>query len=267
MEQPLVSIIIVSYNAEKFIKKTLESCLAQTYSPLEILILDNFSKDNTIEIIEYFKDSRIKLFKGKSNVGPYAGLNFLIDRAQGKYIAVQDHDDIWFPEKIKKQIEFLEKNPSYIACGTNTFYYFEKIDRFTLTHNTPETNFVDHTSLVFRNLGVRYDTKYVLSDEHFEKIVLASHGKTACLPQSLTLHRIRKDGQNLSSYRFLLNWKNIKEYFAINRLSLRSVFYILTEYLKIFLPNGILWFKRRVLAQGFDLKQFKTKYPEVSSFF
>ena len=111
---PKVSILLCSYNAELYVRDTLQSLLNQTYVNIEILILDNNSKDTTVEIIKSYKDTRIHLYPSEKNLGPYGGLNFLLEKAIGNYIAIQDHDDIWHSEKIKKQINFLEQHKKFI---------------------------------------------------------------------------------------------------------------------------------------------------------
>jgi len=111
---PLVSVIISAYNAEKFLIPTLKSVLQQTYKNIEVLIFDDASRDNTYGLRKKITDDRIKRFRSEKNLGPYKGLNYLLDKAQGEYIAIQDHDDIWHSEKLEKQIDFLQKNKKYI---------------------------------------------------------------------------------------------------------------------------------------------------------
>lgn len=110
----MVSVILCTYNAENYIRATLESILCQSYTSIEILILDNNSKDITVEIIKSYKDTRIHLYPSEKNLGPYGGLNFLLEKAKGDYIAIQDHDDLWHPQKLAKQIAFLDNNHKYI---------------------------------------------------------------------------------------------------------------------------------------------------------
>lgn len=243
MEKNLVSVLIVTYNAEKYIKKTLLSCLNQTYANIEFLMLDNASRDKTLKIVKEIqkKDDRLKIFKSDTNLGPFAGLNFLIDKARGKYIAIQDHDDIWFPEKIEKQVEFLENNEDFIACGTETFYFYENKEVLIADKKEGVVDFVDHTSLVFRNIGLRYDAKYVLADEYFEKKILKSKGYIYCMGEPLTIHRIRFDRNNFSRIRFSLNSKNIKEFFEINGLSRSSLIYLLSIFTMKYLPDKMVW--------------------------
>lgn len=111
LKTPLVSVIIPAYNAEKFIAKTLESVLSQTYQKLEILVVDDGSTDTTAEIVNFFaqKDSRIILLQ-QSNAGVAAARNLAIEKSQGEYIAPIDADDIWYPQNLEKQIECLTKS-------------------------------------------------------------------------------------------------------------------------------------------------------------
>jgi glycosyltransferase involved in cell wall biosynthesis len=267
MKHGLVSIIVVSYNAEKYIEKTLRSCLAQTYPSFEILVLDNASDDKTVEVIKNMTDSRITVFEGRENVGPYAGLNFILGRAEGEYIAVQDHDDIWFPEKIAKQVEFLKNNDDSVACGTNTLYYFEKKEVLILNKKSLYTNFVDHTSLVFRNMGFRYDINHTLADEFFEKRVLLKEGRLFCIQEPLTVHRIKKGGGNLSSSRFTLSSKSMMDFFSVNSISARSFLYLIDLLFGKFLSEGVVWFVRRKItmrnAKWISLEKFQEHFPEV----
>ncbi|HWR26648.1 MAG TPA: glycosyltransferase family 2 protein, partial [candidate division Zixibacteria bacterium] len=205
----LVSILIVSHNAEKVIDKTVRSCLQQSYRNIELLILDNKSSDKTVGVINSFKDPRLCLYRTDQQINPYEGLNYLIERAAGDYIAIQDHDDIWFHEKIEKQVTFLNNNQDFVACGTNTYYFYEDRALLILIENPFIADIVNHTSLVFRKDHFRYDTDYLLSDEHFMRRVLRGFGKNACLQEPLCVHRIRADAGNLSSYRFSLSAKNI----------------------------------------------------------
>ena len=108
LNQPLVSVIIPAYNAEKFITKTLESILSQTYQNIEVLVVDDGSTDTTAEIVKSFgqKDSRIILLQ-QSNAGVAAARNLAIQKSQGEYIAPIDADDIWYPHNLEKQVECL----------------------------------------------------------------------------------------------------------------------------------------------------------------
>ncbi|WP_009633297.1 glycosyltransferase family 2 protein [Synechocystis sp. PCC 7509] len=103
---PLVSVIIPAYNAEAFIERTLNSVLGQTYNNLEVLVVDDGSKDKTFELVQSIaqKDSRVTLIQQK-NAGVATARNLAIEKSQGEYIAPIDADDIWYPSKIEKQVK------------------------------------------------------------------------------------------------------------------------------------------------------------------
>ncbi|MBQ7931688.1 MAG: glycosyltransferase family 2 protein [Clostridia bacterium] len=111
MNNTLVSIIMPSYNTGRFIRETVESVLAQTYTDWELLIVDDCSTDNTDEVIrEYFSDPRIRYIKNEENSGAAVSRNRALREARGKWIAFLDSDDLWEPEKLEKQIRFMQEN-------------------------------------------------------------------------------------------------------------------------------------------------------------
>ena len=122
-EAGLVSIIMPSYNTASFIKETIQSVLNQTYSKWELIIVDDCSTDNTDEVLEYIKDSRIRYFKNDKNLGAAVSRNKALREARGQWIAYLDSDDLWMPEKLEKQIRFMEAN-GYAFSYTN----YEEID-------------------------------------------------------------------------------------------------------------------------------------------
>ncbi len=127
MSKKLVSIITPSYNSSNFIADTILSIQRQSYINWELLITDDCSTDNTIQIINSFvqKDKRIKLFKFNENKGAGFARNNSISHAKGTLIAFCDSDDIWLPKKLEKQIIFMKKKnlvftySSYNVCNSN----------------------------------------------------------------------------------------------------------------------------------------------------
>lgn len=110
MDEKLVSIIMPAYNAEKYITNAINSIIHQTYKNWELLIVDDYSKDNTIKIVSEFKDDRIILLKNRKNIGAAISRNRALKAARGKWIAFLDSDDIWHPEKLERQINFMIRN-------------------------------------------------------------------------------------------------------------------------------------------------------------
>ncbi len=113
----LVSIIMPLYNCKKYIAETINSVLSQTYNHWELLVVDDYSKDNSVEIVKEFaqKDARIKLYEFKRNSGVSTARNKAIELAKGRYIAFLDSDDIWLPKKLEKQIAFMEETNTALS--------------------------------------------------------------------------------------------------------------------------------------------------------
>lgn len=112
IKKELVSIVTANYNAEKFIVETIDSVLSQSYQNWEMIIVDDCSTDGSIGIVKEYiaKDSRIRLIQLEQNSGPAVARNRAIEEAKGRYIAFLDSDDIWKPEKLEKQIAFMQEN-------------------------------------------------------------------------------------------------------------------------------------------------------------
>lgn len=107
----LVSVIMPSYNTSDFISETIKSVLNQTYTNWELLIVDDCSTDNTDEIVRPFLlDNRIKYLKNEKNSGAAVSRNRALREAKGKWIAFLDSDDLWMPDKLEKQVSFMEEN-------------------------------------------------------------------------------------------------------------------------------------------------------------
>ncbi|MEG4086299.1 glycosyltransferase, partial [Microcoleus sp. POL10_C6] len=123
---PRVSVIMASYNHEKYVAETIQSVLSQTYQDFEFIITDDGSPDGTVEVIKKFADSRIKLFCFSKNQGACVAMNNCIKEAKGEYIAVINSDDAWMPDKLEKQVKFLDEHPENGAV----FTYAQFIDDY-----------------------------------------------------------------------------------------------------------------------------------------
>lgn len=106
----LVSIITPSYNTAAFLRQTIESVRAQTYANWEMLIVDDCSTDETDDVVASFDDERIRYFKNERNSGAAVSRNRALREAKGKYVAFLDSDDLWTPDKLEKQIRFMQGN-------------------------------------------------------------------------------------------------------------------------------------------------------------
>ncbi len=124
-----ISVITPSYNSSRFITDTIKSVQEQTYSNWEILITDDCSTDNTVQIVQEMQkeDSRIKLFQNKTNSGAAFSRNNSISQASGNYIAFLDSDDLWLPKKLELQIALMEES----GCVLSYTNYYRFSDSFT----------------------------------------------------------------------------------------------------------------------------------------
>ena len=115
---PKISVLMSCYNHDKFVGEAIDSVLNQSFKDFELLIIDDNSTDKTFDIVNSFKDPRIKAFRNEKNFGMVFNTNSLIEKSNGEYIAIINSDDSWLPEKLQKQLDFLENNENYGACFT-----------------------------------------------------------------------------------------------------------------------------------------------------
>lgn len=160
--ETLVSIITPSYNTAQYISETIQSVLNQTYQNWEMIIVDDCSTDNTDEVVAGFADSRIRYLKNESNSGAAFSRNRALQEAKGKWVAFLDSDDLWEPEKLSRQISFMEEN-GYCFSFTE---YVEMDDDGNLTGNywTGPDKVSKFTLYLFNYMGcltVMYDREYM----------------------------------------------------------------------------------------------------------
>lgn len=118
MNFPLVSVVMPVYNGEKFLTEAIDSILMQSYKNIELVIVNDGSSDSSKRIIQSYTDPRIRFVENETNSGIVFSRNRGLESSKGEYVATLDCDDIALPDRIEKQVEFLEKNPGYGMCGT-----------------------------------------------------------------------------------------------------------------------------------------------------
>ena len=163
MNNPLVSVILPTYNRSQFIEKAIRSVWTQTYAELELVVINDGSKDDTADILDRLsqEDSRITVIQMEKNSGIVAALNEGGLAAKGTYIARLDDDDFWSDDKkIEKQVNFLENNKEYVLVGGGVIRVDKdgkEIDRFLLPEKDEDIrksilvdNVFVHTTVLFR---------------------------------------------------------------------------------------------------------------------
>jgi len=280
---PLVSVIIPAHNAGKFITETIESILRQTYKNLELMIVNDGSTDNTADVIKQFlkKDKRVCWISYQMNRGESAAANLGFFVAKGDYIARMDADDIAHPERIAKQIDFLEKNPDYIVVGTQAHIIDgegeiigEKV--FPTTHDEIYQSYgvlhpMLHPSImVRRSLLPRrnklWAEKLEPNDDYYTLFELLHRGKFANLPEKLMYYRMHEHNKSLQRIKrkFLnsirIRFRAVKEFgypltvvMVVKMLAQAAIVLTLPEFVT---AGAYLWLR--------GMKPFDKAFPVVA---
>lgn len=148
MIEGMVSIIMPSWNTGRLIAESIQSVIDQTYPNWELLIVDDCSTDNTDEVVEKFHDERIRYFHNESNSGAALTRNHALQKARGEWIAFLDSDDLWMPEKLEHQLNFMQEN-HYVLSYTE----YEKMDE----ESQPLNIYVSGPEKVSRRKMYHYD--------------------------------------------------------------------------------------------------------------
>lgn len=203
MEKPLVSILMNCYNGQRYLKETLDSVIAQKYKNWELIFWDNHSSDNSSSIIKEYNESRFKYFYSDKHTGLGEARLKAFKHLTGEFIAVLDTDDIWFPDKLEKQvIAFKEKDVGIVISNT---YFFNEKKRKKLYKSNPLQGWVTDCLIVkyyvsletvimrkslINGLNENFDKNYDLIAD-FDLIVrLSSVGKLVYIPEILSGWRV-----------------------------------------------------------------------------
>ena len=180
MKIPKVSVLTPIYNTkESWLRECIESILNQTFKDFEFIILNDSPWNKELEkIVKSYNDSRIKYFENKENLGITKSRNKLLDLAKGEYIAVFDHDDISLPQRLEKEVNFLDNNKQYGVVSCN----YTRIPKKDYTSKHPNSNFdiknalcekmiCLHTGMMIRKSilienNIKYEEKYSPAEDY-----------------------------------------------------------------------------------------------------
>lgn len=225
MKNPKISVILASYNHAKYIRASIESVLNQTYPGFELIIWDDASTDESWEIINSYKDARIRAIRNKVNTGSGIVNRAIVEEISGDHIAIQHSDDVWMPEKLEKQKAVLDANPQVgaVFCNAriidengapfndNSHFYFNVFNQPNrsrhewLNHFFFKGNGLCHSSVLIRRecydrCGFYKDGLNQIDD--FEMWVrLCLKYDIHILPEKLVAYRVRSDELNTSGNR------------------------------------------------------------------
>lgn len=221
--RPKVTVIIPCYNRESYIAETVESVLTQTYSNMELVVVDDGCTDNSRKILERYKDRiRILEHSGRLNKGQSAALNLGIRSTASDYVAFLDSDDLFVREKIEKQVQFLESNPEFGLVYSNGYFIHENgrrisriYDGYHREDSDPNRVLLDCYFSLPTNALVRrevlskagyFDESFRSAQDHDLAIRIAEVAKIAYLDEALFFYRRHKD--SISHRNAMLRWKN-----------------------------------------------------------
>ncbi len=227
-----VSVIVPAFNVEKYIRETINSVIQQNYVDFEIIVIDDGSNDKTAEVVNAIKDKRIRYYFQTNTGLPARARNVGVGHARGEYLAFLDHDDLWKPDKLLKQIEILKYNNSIALIATNAFFMFEdkktntpfivkmKSGYFKDSNLFPDNKVIQSTTLVkrksFEAVGGLNEDPDLMAIEDYD-LWLRLYNKYPCyyikeclayyrvLPNSASAGRTKRINRELTHYNKYLN--------------------------------------------------------------
>jgi glycosyltransferase involved in cell wall biosynthesis len=268
--QPKISVILISYNHAQYLHETIDSVLKQTFSDFELIIWDDASTDESWDIINSYEDTRIRAFRNRTNTVSGNVNKAIVEEASGEYIAIHHSDDVWLPQKLENQVEFLDSNPQVgaVFCKAHiidengkqladkTHFYntiFDQPNRtryewlnFFFYHG----NVLCHPSVLLRRVcyddcGLYRDGLNQLDDLDMW-VRLCLKYDIHILPEKLVRFRVRASDKNVSGNRLEVHIRGQFEIFQIcnNYRGIESP----EDFIKVF-PKSKIYFK----PEGFDL--------------
>jgi glycosyltransferase involved in cell wall biosynthesis len=204
-----VSVLLAVYNAPQiFLREAIASILNQTFADFEFIILDDASvtAEETERIVRHYSDPRIIFLKNECNLGISESYNRLIDLAQGEYLAIMNHDDIAFPERLEKQVNFMDANTTVGICGTGFKRFGNVLKRKTIVYPESDAEIkalmffkcpVHHPSALIRcsvlkENGIRYDKQFLTVNDRKLYFDIAQKAQLRNLPEVLMKYRLHR---------------------------------------------------------------------------
>jgi glycosyltransferase involved in cell wall biosynthesis len=197
-----ISVIMSVYNAEKYVKESIESILNQTFRDFEFIIIDDASTDNSYNLIKSYRDNRIIIIQNKNNIGLTKSLNKGLKIAKGEYIARMDADDISLPHRLETQISYMKKYPSIALISCSYRQFGNKKNKNIIKKSEiqikaellfgsvlPHPGFMFKRSL-YTQLHLKYNEKLQYAQDYDFQVKVSRRCRIACLAEPLIYYRI-----------------------------------------------------------------------------
>lgn len=200
--QPIATVLMPVYNGQTYLKEAIDSILGQTFADFEFLIIDDGSTDDSLAIAKSYIDPRIRIIENERNLKLIATLNKGLALAQGQYIVRMDCDDIAVPERLQKQVEFMEANPNVGVCGSwikffgaASWVYRYPVESDAIKAGLFFENMLAHPTVIIRKLLIDdHHLSYDEADLHAEDFGLWQRcsriTKIANFPEVLLYYRV-----------------------------------------------------------------------------
>lgn len=262
---PKVSVIMSVYNGEEFLRDSILSILNQTYSDFEFVIIDDCSTDNTLKILEEFykKDSRIKILNNTQNLGLTKSLNKAISESSGEYLARLDAGDVSSPDRLEKQVAFLDQHKEVGLLGSFMYIIDTKgeilkevrypTDNETLKKDLIKYNPFVHSSIMFRkDVGARvgfYDENFKYAQDYDFYFKLFPLTKFANLPMFLVQYRHMPNSITSTKNKQQMKYANKARKYAIllGYYSSINYIYVFKNYLVSLIPTKVKFFIKKFI--------------------
>src|SRR4051812_43027222 len=208
--EPLVSVVIPAYNAAGTITAAVDSVLRQTVGDLEVIVVDDGSADSTVEIARQIDDPRVTVVE-QPNSGPCIARNAGIELARGRYVALLDADDLWFPEKLERQLDWLRAHPTVKAVQTGALWVNSALEVVSVRRCNPSDDPLLQT-LRFQNLPAfnsalmaervllgelgGYDASLAILEDWNLAIQLARGGNLGSIEEPLAVYRVHEGNRS-----------------------------------------------------------------------
>lgn len=201
---PTVSVVVPVYNASAYLKEAIDSILYQSFTNFELIIIDDCSTDESQEIIKSYTDKRIRFFINNENLGVTKTLNAGLRLARGKYIARMDADDIALPQRLERQVKFLEKNADYGLVGSYMqLFPSGRTQKVPVSDEELRANMLFHNPFVHPAMMIRrsildqyqlaYDESLPTAQDEELWFRIAQYSKVANIPEVLLIYRIHEN--------------------------------------------------------------------------